>query len=213
MFVADNHVYPLSYNPRSENYSEHLFSWAATIQNELGTVNHTNTGLIFWHRGVWQCPSAITPATLPRQQEISEYLNYLSYGYNGFGLSVPTDTNTLGLTRHYIWNGLRSGPPVSESEIASPSDMMAIGDGFWNVNGIIHDGSMTLWRTYSAENTVGLFGGTKQSYARHQGKANVVFCDGHVESPTLQFLFEDTSDDALVRWNRDHLPHREKLSP
>ena len=48
---------------------------------------------------------------------------------------------------------------------------------------------------------------------RHQGKANVVFCDGHVESPTLKFLFEDTSDDALSRWNRDHLPHREKLSP
>jgi prepilin-type processing-associated H-X9-DG protein len=31
------------------------------------------------------------------------------------------------------------------------------------------------------------------------GKANVVFCDGHVESPTLKFLFEDTSDAALAR--------------
>jgi hypothetical protein len=47
----------------------------------------------------------------------------------------------------------------------------------------------------------------------------VVFCDVHVESPTLQFLFEDTSDAALVRWNRslrtatNHLPHRQKLSP
>jgi prepilin-type processing-associated H-X9-DG protein len=48
---------------------------------------------------------------------------------------------------------------------------------------------------------------------RHQGKANVVFCDGHVESPTLPFLFADTSDAALSRWNRDHQPHREKLSP
>jgi prepilin-type processing-associated H-X9-DG protein len=47
---------------------------------------------------------------------------------------------------------------------------------------------------------------------RHQGKANVVFCDGHVESPTLKFIFEDTSDEALRRWNRDHQPHREKLS-
>jgi prepilin-type processing-associated H-X9-DG protein len=48
---------------------------------------------------------------------------------------------------------------------------------------------------------------------RHQGKANVVFCDGHVESPKLQFLFEDTSDNALSRWNRDHQPHRELLKP
>ncbi len=57
------------------------------------------------------------------------------------------------------------------------------------------------------------FKGDSNATSRHQGKANVVFCDGHVESPTLQFLFEDTSAAALVRWNRDHLPHREKLSP
>ena len=47
--------------------------------------------------------------------------------------------------------------------------------------------------------------------ARHHGKLNVVFCDGHVESPTLQFLFADSSDEALIRWNRDYLPHRERL--
>jgi hypothetical protein len=41
----------------------------------------------------------------------------------------------------------------------------------------------------------------------------VAVCDVHVESPTLKFLFEDTRDAALARWNRDHLPHREKLSP
>jgi hypothetical protein len=35
--------------------------------------------------------------------------------------------------------------------------------------------------------------------------------DGHIESPTLQFLFADTSDAALSRWNRDHQPHRERL--
>jgi prepilin-type processing-associated H-X9-DG protein len=48
---------------------------------------------------------------------------------------------------------------------------------------------------------------------RHQDKAKVLFCDGHVESPTLQFLFEDTGDEALSPWNRDHLPHLEKLAP
>jgi prepilin-type processing-associated H-X9-DG protein len=56
-------------------------------------------------------------------------------------------------------------------------------------------------------------GSDKRASARHQGKANVVFCDGHVESPTLPFLFADTSAAALSRWNRDHQPHREKLSP
>ena len=49
-------------------------------------------------------------------------------------------------------------------------------------------------------------------------KTNALFCDGHVESPALQFFFEDTSGAALARWKSlqtatDHLPHREKLSP
>jgi len=33
-------------------------------------------------------------------------------------------------------------------------------------------------------------------------KASAAFCGGHVESRTLKFLLEDTSDAALVRWNR-----------
>jgi prepilin-type processing-associated H-X9-DG protein len=76
--------------------------------------------------------------------------------------------------------------------------MMALGESF--------DGRMVFDRTLSDKDKYG-------NLNRHQGKANVVFCDGHVESPTLPFLFADTSDAALSRWNRDHQSHREKLSP
>ena len=31
-----------------------------------------------------------------------------------------------------------------------------------------------------------------------------------LSAPTLKFLFEDNSDQALARWNRDHQPHPEK---
>jgi prepilin-type processing-associated H-X9-DG protein/prepilin-type N-terminal cleavage/methylation domain-containing protein len=81
----------------------------------------------------------------------------------------------------------------------SKSDMMAIGDSFHG----------------------GVFFGRDQDYlvknrfaaysSRHQGKLDVLFCDGHVESPTLGLLFKDTNDAALVRWNRDHQPHQDKL--
>jgi prepilin-type processing-associated H-X9-DG protein len=50
-----------------------------------------------------------------------------------------------------------------------------------------------------------------RAMARHQGRINVLFCDGHVESPTLQYVFEETNDTALIRWNRDHQPHRDRL--
>jgi prepilin-type processing-associated H-X9-DG protein len=124
------------------------------------------------------------------------------------------DTNSLGLGGHHVWKAKNflsgTSPPVQETEVASPSDMMAIGDGFTGGNGVVRDGELALWRTYGVQDYLG---STKRSYARHQGKANVVFCDGHVESLTLKSLFVDTNDAVLSRWNRDHKPHREALTP
>src|ERR1700722_587680 len=90
-----------------------------------------------------------------------------------------------------------------DSDGAVPADMMAIGD---SILGGIDFSRYGNFGNFSPT----LFG---RVMARHQGRINVLSCDGHVESPTLQFLFEDTSDEALSRWNRDHQPHREKLSP
>jgi prepilin-type processing-associated H-X9-DG protein len=85
---------------------------------------------------------------------------------------------------------------------------MAIGDGLMESSLFIVDGEPWIQRL----SLIGdLLGSTKRAHVRHQDKANVVFCDGHAESPKLKFLFEDTSDDALSRWNRDHQPHRDKL--
>ena len=39
----------------------------------------------------------------------------------------------------------------------------------------------------------------------------MTFCDGHVEGLNLRNLFDVRRDDVLKRWNRDNLPHREKL--
>ncbi|MEI9865038.1 MAG: H-X9-DG-CTERM domain-containing protein [Limisphaerales bacterium] len=99
---------------------------------------------------------------------------------------------------------------MSESEVVSPSEMMALGDGFYGNGKSIYVTDHLLGRSPYLPS---LIPATTEPRMRHQGKANVVFCDGHVESPTLKFLFEDTSDAALSGWNRDHLPHREKLQP
>ena len=134
----------------------------------------------------------------------------MSYGYNGYG-SLPTGdpAKGFGLDGHYtlgvlhtntgiVTPGSKTKIPLAESEVVNPSDMMAIGENF--------AGDISLNRKTN-------FAASQLAFSRHQGLDNVVFCDGHVESPTLQFLFADTSDAALSRWNRDHLPHREKLAP
>jgi prepilin-type processing-associated H-X9-DG protein len=112
-------------------------------------------------------------------------------------MSIGNAANALGL-----FGSLPSGQkmhPDSEHEVSVPSDMMAIGDSlfgtiyFMRVNPV----ASAKWKPFS----------------RHDGRANVLFCDGHVETPTLAYLLTDTSDAALDRWNRDHQPHREALAP
>jgi prepilin-type processing-associated H-X9-DG protein/prepilin-type N-terminal cleavage/methylation domain-containing protein len=188
-YLTANHAYPLA----GKVY------WEYTLQeSEFGSTK-TNSFFHSMQQGVWKCPNGNRPA------DYWEEL-YLSYGYNLYGMQSDRGiTNLQGLGVHSF--GLGSFSPVNEAEVVSPSEMMAIGDGFMGGKGIIRDGVGNLMRTHGIPD----FGSTGRANARHQGKANVVFCDGHVESPTLKFLFEDTSDAALVRWNRDHLPHRDRL--
>jgi prepilin-type N-terminal cleavage/methylation domain-containing protein/prepilin-type processing-associated H-X9-DG protein len=210
-FATDHNTYSLYINPDDWNDPDHLAYWMPALQiAEFSRPKNSTIRLVSdeWLRqGIWKCPAANKPSGWP--QEKAHY----DYGYNWFGMSALTDTYSLGLGGHNVWNQKNSHFPTpftKESEVANPSEMMAIGDGFEGGNGIIQDGSPILLRTYGLTDYLG---STKRSFSRHQGKANVVFCDDHVESPTLEFLFEDTSDAALVRWNRDHLPHREKLPP
>jgi prepilin-type processing-associated H-X9-DG protein/prepilin-type N-terminal cleavage/methylation domain-containing protein len=187
LFLSNNRGYPSAYQNTNDDYPGF---WA--YQLERGGLGISNPATNFLRTGVWLCPSAEwhyhnVPAD-----------DLISYGYNAFGvLPIGNLTNTPGLLGHRIPHSGFAG--IGESEVVAPSEMMAIGDG----DGFIYFMRGNLAARKKTENIL----------TRHQGKANVVFCDGHVESPTLQFLFEDTSDEALSRWNRDHLPHREKLSP
>jgi prepilin-type processing-associated H-X9-DG protein/prepilin-type N-terminal cleavage/methylation domain-containing protein len=211
-FVADNDVYSLEGNPgyRQGAYPEHMSMWTTALQyTELSVPGSPTTNRVpFSKRSgetVWKCPAANKPSNWPINTAL------FSYGYNVQGLCARTDTNSLGLGGSFVWSATRvPAPPVHESGVASPADMMAIGDGFKGGGGVFIDGDNWLWRTYGLSDKLD---GTRRSMARHRGLANVVFCDGHVETPTLQFLFTDTSDAALVRWNRDHQPHRELLQP
>jgi len=191
-FVAENHVYPLFANVdfRKGGYPAHQENWVNALEHEKIASKPDQT---FFKTGVWRCPGAQRPSTFPTNAV------FMSYGYNAYGLDMMGYPVSLGLGGHKVGIYAQTlAPPVNESEVAAPSDMMAIGDVF--------NGGAAFWRDVTVTNS-----GTANS--RHQGKANAVFCDDHVESPTLESLFDATNDAALVRWNRDHLPHREKLSP
>jgi prepilin-type processing-associated H-X9-DG protein/prepilin-type N-terminal cleavage/methylation domain-containing protein len=193
-FVGDKKVYP-NWLGGSEKDPSWMDAIEDQMQHDVWISKYVkNTGYLT--NGVWHCPNADRPSILPKEYQARDFI---SYGYNALGL----DGTGLGFVDQLHTT-------VKESSVVAPSEMMAVGDGFVGSPSNIMDGQWLLMRTSDVKE---FFGSTKRAYARHQGKANVVFCDGHVESPTLQFLFEDTGDAALSRWNRDHQPHRERLSP
>ncbi|HYG35685.1 MAG TPA: prepilin-type N-terminal cleavage/methylation domain-containing protein [Clostridia bacterium] len=196
VMLQNNHAYPVLMAPPNAGYPANDRTWVAILQREGLGISKPEPD--YHHKGIWSCPSARwNPRTL------SSTSRPACYGYNRSGILFPDPTDGFGLEGHPI-SPVGLYKSITESEVAVPSDMMAIGDSFY--------GSVEFRR--------GKIGGGPPAHdmltcgnilTRHQGKANVVFCDGHVESPALKFLFQDTSDAALVRWNRDHLPHRNRL--
>jgi prepilin-type processing-associated H-X9-DG protein/prepilin-type N-terminal cleavage/methylation domain-containing protein len=154
--------------------------------------------------GILKCPAKpprIMPGLFPDSPSALMY--YDGYGYNQYGTERldPAPTRDLGLGYREV-NSLPGGhipavwpPPTStylrfikESEVRVPSDMLALGD-------------VVGWsRTISPLSHV--------VADRHRGKANFVFCDGHVESAKQSRWIERT-DDTRRRWNNDNQPHPE----
>jgi prepilin-type processing-associated H-X9-DG protein/prepilin-type N-terminal cleavage/methylation domain-containing protein len=205
-FVANNHAYPSFIGPTN---SDNPDWWMNQISS--GGFGISMPGTNFVDKGVWHCPSAPRYLAFPNESEVAS-----SYGYNAWGVQPqrkmygPTGfpngysiANALGLYGRLVPDatfipGFPGFAPVNESEVAVPADMMAIGDSI--LGGVRFDRYDMLTPT-----RIG------RAMARHQGRIDVLFCDGHVESPWLKYVFEDTSDAALIRWNRDHQPHRDDL--
>jgi prepilin-type processing-associated H-X9-DG protein len=184
-FLANNHGYPSYDAPPNDDYAG---GWPLQFEMFGFGVSQPPEGV--FSTGVWRCPSA---QFRPYKMRPAPERHY--YSFNTFGLGYRT--NGLGLGG--------CGSPTSslvrtrELDVMAPSAMMAFGDAF--------DGGWVFCRRLTMDYLI------KEGniLTRHQGRGNVVFCDGHVESPTVQFLFLDSSDEALSRWNRDHQPHHELL--
>lgn len=198
-FVTDHNVYPSMIGSTNDGN----WYWAVQIQGEgLGQPKPVNK---FLFSGVWRCPSA--PKTMAWT---SDKEPFCSYGYNAFGViqAWQKATNHLGLDAlpvHLPMQKAVGFPPLREAGVAAPADMMAIGDSI--------DGTVIFQRWLMEWSRFRDFGRTQFGRAtdRHQGCINVLFCDYHVECPKVKSVFEGKSDTELVRWNRDHQPHRELL--
>jgi prepilin-type processing-associated H-X9-DG protein len=141
----------------------------------------------------------------------------VTYGYSDEGYAFQ------GLGRKYDLAGGQWAPvAVPECEVLAPAETIALGDGIAKLkSGLLRTHALRLSRLRLADPlevlpdsgalTTSLSGCDRFVRKVHAGGANVAFGDGHVEVSSLRRLFDDTSDAALCRWNRDNQPHREWL--
>jgi prepilin-type processing-associated H-X9-DG protein len=87
--------------------------------------------------------------------------------------------------------------------------MIAIGDAFEEANRRVRV-SVHLWigTNFSPGDDTTDKEQANRAARRHASRANVVFCDGHVEDRRFDSLFAE-HDGAWRRWNNDNEPHRE----
>jgi len=126
-----------------------------------------------------------------------------SYFYNGHGSKPWTEIYNLGLGEIWRQAAGASVQYISGSRIRNPSSMIALGDGKRSIGGLF--GSFPPLAIPTAENWTGSL---TESVAdrRHRGKANIVFCDGHLESGGAA-KWSVTGAGTRAQWNNDNEPH------
>jgi prepilin-type N-terminal cleavage/methylation domain-containing protein/prepilin-type processing-associated H-X9-DG protein len=132
---------------------------------------------------------------------ISNQWSRATYGYNAMGTANPGDLQGMLAGRLPEKLPLGLGINCSATAVTTPSDMIAITckqtPGGWE-------------RIVSPVTGFTFFGYEPSS--SHNRRANVLFCDSHVEALTKTNLIAPT-EMARRRWNRDNQGHPESWPP
>jgi prepilin-type N-terminal cleavage/methylation domain-containing protein len=208
MYADDNKYYPqcLYYAPGNVG----VYVWQPRILKYMG-----NNRKAFWcpaalSKSVWDTNGNPTVRTVISENGKLDFFGILcgnqdnkgtrySYGYNDWG--IDRSGPVLGM-------GADVGtPPIPESKIRHPSDMIAVAD--------VRSDTPTGQIQFSANTTPPTDWTKNQDPAwhpqvpcnRHEYHTDLVFADGHVESPVRNLVIDPNNLYWRARWNSDHDPH------
>jgi prepilin-type processing-associated H-X9-DG protein len=192
LYTEDEGFYPLATSDGSTG------AW----QQALGTLLPDS---------IFYCPLPVKPAAqFVSIFNLSGSAITAHYGYNALGAvwrGSPPSNPGLGGTLN-MTSGARQ--PVSSGSIVAPSQMIAIGDSPAFIPATVGVQPQTnipkqLYIVFPytvpplGYNGVGDW---------HDGRANMLFCDGHAEAATQSFWMAATNQSRRL-WNSDNQPHPE----
>ena len=119
-----------------------------------------------------------------------------SLGYNDWGLS---QSGALGL------GGDVGSPPIKDSKVRKPSDMIALGD--------VRSDALSFDFNANIDPQVSNMQNSAQHNQcpcnRHNFRTDILFADGHVESPKRNDVIDPHNLSGRARCNNDTPPHTE----
>ena len=167
-----------------------------------------------WTNTAFQCPGYSGNISGPYQNGAINRLG--SYAYNSWGARIDDRTSEwLGLGPVIFWKDARGNyvPPVSESEVRAPGEMLAIGDSA-RIMGAIPGSGMVINGPASGGDDFWHCDLNASSWiyaVRHGKNYNEAFCDGHESAMNPSILFSPSNTAGM--WNYDHEPHPELWTP
>ncbi len=201
MYVTDNREYPGSLSVARGVY----YVWPPRLFAMMGNARKS-----FW------CPAALPESAWDTNVNktlgaigfdnkkdpfgISDKTRF-SYGINDWGLSLNAKPQ-LGMGGD-VDGGFYQGP-IKETTIVAPSQMIMVGDvrALKNASQISYNANM--------DPTANTVAHTEWPSNRHERRTNLLFCDGHVESPLRNPVIDPKKGNPWrSRWNNDNQPHDE----
>jgi prepilin-type N-terminal cleavage/methylation domain-containing protein len=211
LYVADYQQYP-----GCIRVTTHTYIWPSRLLNYAGGK-----------RGLFACPAATPTArwdtnlnsTLSKSRAengswdsfsistgaTDDQGTLFSYGINDWGVFMNTSPQ-LGLGGDIdVSLGYR---PVRNADIAVPSQMILMGDTLARYKSGYISYSANLDPTAAAKPPTAALSCQVPS-SRHDYSTDLVFTDGHTESPLRLDIVSPTNSAWRCRWNNDNQPHSE----
>lgn len=194
IYVSDFRAYPGDYSQTHDCYV-----WMSRILYAMGN-NHR----------AFSCPAAAPESywdtnlnkTLGGNNEFGVKDGWVvtpasrfSMAYNDWGISIDASPQ-LGLGGDVDGNCFKG--KVTDSMIVAPARMIAIADARALTT------TDPSWEANLDPTTPGQWPSN-----RHDKHSNVMFADGHGESPLRKLIIDPKSGEWRSRWNNDNKPHKE----
>jgi prepilin-type N-terminal cleavage/methylation domain-containing protein/prepilin-type processing-associated H-X9-DG protein len=210
MYLNDNHQYPGDLSTPAGGSANYYYVWPPRLFNLMGS-----------ERRAFSCPAAQPYTAWDTNQNPSlggtgpggvydpwaiTRTSYFSYGYNDWGIHFQdgeeaiTDPQ-LGLGGD-IDGQLHQGP-INENDVKSAANMIWICD----VPSVPKSETPNFNGNTEPADTDTTTGHSACPSNRHDYHTDVMFCDGHVESPRRNDVRDPTSGYWRSRWNNDNNPH------